>query len=538
MNIFEYEINDGLEHIISTSASVCYSSIVEPSSALTRKNLKSIKSLASANDSDLYYVQSILVSSSWNKNDDIFDKAEIWKARHTPEDKPTNIEHDENAIIGHIISNWPIDDYGHLIDDNTNVNDLPEKFHILTGSVIYRVYSIPELQQRAKKLIDQIEEGNKYVSMECIFGNFDYGLINKSTGEYKILPRNEESSYLTKYLRAYGGQGEYDNYKIGRLLRNITFSGKGFVDKPANPDSVIFTKNLVTQSSEKTLNEKIEDFSNTGVSDNQSNSNAETITMSSEKTEVSENTVATEQEVAMAQPEVETTTVVADMVPDHANELEQLKKEKDEAVKKHEEALKRHEEAMMQKDSEHDKMKQDLAELKKVVENYMAKEAEMTRQSMMMQRKASLVDVGLDSEMADAAVQKLEHLDDTTFAFMTSLFASSFEALAKKKSKKDEEEDEEKDDATQNEVAGSAKDEKEVKDDKKEEDEEKDTKKSSPKDAELGKKSKSSVDVEVLETAEVDNSVSLSVGGQVESAVESTRAALVEFISNRLGKKL
>ena len=29
---------------------------------------------------------------------------------------------------------------------------------------------------------------------------------------------------------------------IGRLLRNITFCGKGYVKKPANPDSIIFSE--------------------------------------------------------------------------------------------------------------------------------------------------------------------------------------------------------------------------------------------------------------------------------------------------------
>ena len=72
MQIFEHEINDGLEHKISSSASFSYASIAEPC-LLNRPNVSSIKTLASFNDSDLYYVQSILVSSSWNKNDDIFE---------------------------------------------------------------------------------------------------------------------------------------------------------------------------------------------------------------------------------------------------------------------------------------------------------------------------------------------------------------------------------------------------------------------------------------------------------------------------------
>ena len=86
---------------------------IEPTSAESIGNKKT-KSIAAYSDKDLYYVQSILVSSNWNKNDDIFDKAEVWAAKNTPEDKPTNLEHDENTIIGHIVSNWPIDESGEV----------------------------------------------------------------------------------------------------------------------------------------------------------------------------------------------------------------------------------------------------------------------------------------------------------------------------------------------------------------------------------------------------------------------------------------
>jgi hypothetical protein len=41
-----------------------------------------------------------------------------------------------------------------------------------------------------------------------------------------------------------------------------------------------------------------------------------------------------------------------------------------------------------------------------------------------------------------------------------------------------------------------------------------------------------------LDTAEIDDDINLSVGGEEESALESTRAALVEFVESRLGKKL
>ncbi|MFZ2522969.1 MAG: hypothetical protein WAW92_01125, partial [Minisyncoccia bacterium] len=68
---------------------------------------------------------------------------------------------------------------------------------------------------------------------------FDYALIDPA-GKHLSLARSNETSFLTKHLRAYGGTGEYQGYKIGRQLKDFSFSGKGLVEKPANKRSVIF----------------------------------------------------------------------------------------------------------------------------------------------------------------------------------------------------------------------------------------------------------------------------------------------------------
>jgi len=53
------------------------------------------------------------------------------------------------------------------------------------------------------------------------------------------------------------------------------------------------------------------------------------------------------------------------------------------------------------------------------------------------------------------------------------------------------------------------------------------------------KKRASEEESQVLETAETEDTVDLSVGSEEEvSEVENTRAALVDFVYNRLGKKL
>ena len=519
MIIYPQETDDGLAEKISASMSISYASIVEPCTIEQNEQLKT-KTLASIDDADLYYVQSILVSSSWNRNDDVFDKAEVWAARKTPEDKPTNLEHDENLIIGHITSNWPIDSEGNILAEDMSLEDLPEKFHIVTGSVIYKAFSSPELKERAEKLIAEIEDGTKYVSMECYFKGFDYGLTDKTTGSYKVLARNDNTAYLTKYLRAYGGQGEHDNYKIGRVLRNITFSGKGFVNKPANPDSIIFNKRLI----DDLMNKKNDNLEKSGVIENKP-----TISADTENMIMSENI---EKQVAEINDKLDSVSAnCADQVAEAkaaASELEQTNQqleaamnEKDEILKAEQAKLEEATTALETLATEHDgekkkmeeevkKAKSELEELvsskaeleeslkalqaqldeaNEVIAGYKMKEEEMARKDKAMKRKASLVEAGLEDDDASAAVEQFEALDDETF--------DALAAMMKKKAMMKPEE-EEKPKASEEDEAEAA-----------------------------------------LEEVEAEETVDLSVGNdesETESAEASVRSELVEFVSARLGK--
>lgn len=502
MIIYESEKNDGLEEIISTKSSISYASLVEKSKSTKNKYSVNFKALAGIDDKDLYYTQSVLVTTSWNKNDDIFDKMEVWNAKNTPTHKPTNLEHDESIIVGHITSNYPMTEDGLLVDDNTPIDNLPNKFHILTGSVIYTGYTEPQLKERAQRLISEIEAGNKYVSMECFFQGFDYGLIDKSNGEYKVLSRNNETAFLTKHLRAYGGLGEHENYKIGRVLRNITFSGKGFVDKPANPESVIFTHNNINFdkniANTEILKEKNSNFSEMGVFSNQANlkENIMSLDLDPIVTEVADlknkieamiNTSATEQKISELEETIKSQEI---LINDAKNTIDQLNSDKEEAAKKMNEY-------MAKKEEEYKKVRSELDETLEALAGYKNKMEEMAKMEKKTKRMASLVEAGIDSDTAAATVEKFENFDDDAFDAVTVL-------LAAKKTKPKMEEKEDPSMASEAEET----------------------------------KSEEVVTASVLDTAEVEEEVNLGVGSDSESEPDATRAALVDFVRNRLGKKL
>ena len=134
---------------------------------------------ASIKDKELFYHTSILVTTNWNKNGDVFMPEEVWAARYTPIHKPTNLEH-TSKIIGHMIGSWAINTDGSKIDNEIQVSELPSKFHILVGSVIYKF--LPDNEEygiQIAALLDSIEKGEKYVSMECRFDDFDYALAKE-----------------------------------------------------------------------------------------------------------------------------------------------------------------------------------------------------------------------------------------------------------------------------------------------------------------------------------------------------------------------
>jgi len=80
------------------------------------------------NQFDLHYIYSILATTGWNRNDDVFDKYEMWSARSTAEDKPFNKSHDPNSIIGHITGNVVVDDNYELVNESAEIDNLPENF--------------------------------------------------------------------------------------------------------------------------------------------------------------------------------------------------------------------------------------------------------------------------------------------------------------------------------------------------------------------------------------------------------------------------
>ena len=426
--IFKAEAEAGLTEIIQANASIAYCCPVTKAE-VNKSNLSKYLSEGSKKfDLDILYpTKSVLVTSNWNRNDDVFGVEEIWAARTTPVHKPTNINHDHNQIVGHITDTWVIDAEGNIIDDDTVVDDLPSQIHICNGAVIYKHYKEENLTDRALELIEQIEANEKFVSMECLFPNFDYALVSPDNENYTIA-RNEETAFLTKHLRIYGGEGSFNGYKVGRYLKNMVFSGKGYVDKPANPDSIIFSEDKPDFNFSDATHKSTFNFKN-GVDNIMSETpqvSAANCKNSKEK-QMSDNNDFYKEELAKTRAEVaELVKTNKELQESLASaNVEQLKSQVEDLttqLKVEAEAKEAITVQLTETKSSIETLETTLKETTESKEKLEAAVEKAKADKIFSDRVTSLVEAGVDRERAEEAAEKFSNLTDEQFDEAKSLF--------------------------------------------------------------------------------------------------------------------
>ena len=407
IEIFRAEIAAGIADKIQSNTCIAYSSLVIPRTAdeteVEGAKLIALSTQAMSNPDqiDLYYLNSVLVSTGWNKNDDVFDIDETWAARNTPEDKQFNFMHDENDIIGHITGNCVLNADGKVVADES----MPDKFDIITSAVIYKSWSDSEKRERIHKMISEIEEGKWFVSMECLFNGFDYAVVTPD-GSNSVIARDENSAFLTKHLRAYGGEGQYEGYKVGRLLKNISFSGKGLVNNPANPNSVILKETNPFKSTQACVIEE------TGIWE---------INDMSNDTDLQQQLDLLKAELGESKQREESLEAKLRELDEKAvtEKLEALQSEiqtRDEAIA----AMTETEESLKAEKSE---LSETLVKAQEELDEIKAQLDEIKAETHKAQRLAALKDAGLNDEDAADKLEKFADASDEMFADIVALMA-------------------------------------------------------------------------------------------------------------------
>ncbi len=397
IKIFNQEKQDGLAESIASQNSLAYctpASVLENPTPTTSPEIDKLLAASNPDQIDLYYLESVLVSTGWNKNDDVFDPDSTWTARATPEDKQFNFMHNENDIIGHITGSYIINENGDKV--SADQDEPPKKFDIITEAVLYNSWTDPENRERMQQIIAEIEDGKWFVSMECLFAGFDYALIGPE-GNSKLVERNESSAFLTKHLRSYGGTGEYEGYKIGRALRNISFSGKGLVSKPANPRSIIFNSSKAFYVEDE---DKLTKFS---IGDDQM----------SDLTLLEKQVADLQADLAKAKEENEAMKLDIETAKDKefAATTEAFEADistKNETIAGLEETIKSQQASLAELEDSLAQKTEELVEAMKTLDEWKQHERQQ-------KRLASLIEAGFENEEAEESLALYEALDDEAF---------------------------------------------------------------------------------------------------------------------------
>ena len=497
IKIYQKEIEDGVGELVKSTASLAYCS----EATLHRGNVAAAKELITdekilnkviaenKDQIDLYYIESVLVSTGWNKNDYVFMSQATWDARSTPEDKQFNYMHDENDIIGHITGSYVLTKDGKAVSNEDIAR--PDEFDIITQAVLYNSWTNEENKERMESIISEIEEGKWYVSMECLFAGFDYALFGQD-GSNKVLARNNDSAFLTKHLRAYGGSGEYQGYKLGRALRNISFSGKGLVSKPANPRSVIL----------KSVAFNIDDNSDFNIGEFQ---------MSDNLLEKQLSTVQNELAVAKAENEAIRAKIEEAKDQEYASKVEAFEsqiEEKDASIAELEENIKSTQARVAELEDALAKSQDELSVAMKDME-------EMKKKEKMEKRKASLSEAGFEQEDIDETLAAFSNLDDEAF--------DAIAMMMKKKAMKMKKEKEETEAAMPPALKEAL--------DKKKKDKEADAKPYG--DKPKAEEQEEDITAEAFESVETSEATLID-STDLEDEVETTRASVAEWISNNV----
>lgn len=426
IKVFKQEIEDGVAETVKAQSSVAYcspatlhkGSVQSITDNLSNKDILNKIIAENKDQQDLYYLESVLVSTGWNKNDDVFQSKATWDARQTPEDKQFNFMHDENDIIGHITGCYVLDQDGNRVE--ASQENHPEKFDIITQAVLYNSWTQDENRERMDQIIAEIKDGKWFVSMECLFSGFDYMLISPE-GESKLVKRDESSAFLTKHLRSYGGTGEYEGHKVGRALSKISFSGKGLVRRPANPRSVIL--NSIAESNVENDN----NFSNYSIEGDE--------TMSLEK-----DLEQLKKELADAKQENEAIKAQIEEAKnkEFASKIEAFEatvSEKNEAIATLEEQVKSTQARIAELQ---DALTASQSELEEAVKSI----SEMKKKARWDKRKATLVEAGFESEEAEATLTSFESLSDEAFDSVVAVVKSKMKKPEEKESPEKEKKEE------------------------------------------------------------------------------------------------
>ena len=200
------------------------------------------------------------VVNKFNQNGDGIDTMSAMAIKDYFIHKPTNIEHQKDNIVGHIVS-AEFSEYkgeGEILSEVDASSSDP--FNISLGAVVYKTAS-PEFADVLLASSDPESESYNSVSAswEIGFNEFAVAVGNGNIGDSEVITDPAEVEALTPHLKSFGGSGELeDGQKVNRLIVGEIYPlGIGFTNTPAADVTGVLTKESLAEDKEKVDDQRV-----------------------------------------------------------------------------------------------------------------------------------------------------------------------------------------------------------------------------------------------------------------------------------------
>ena len=198
-----------------------------------------------------------------NKNGDVIDTDTAIASYKDFINKPINIEHNRERIVG-VILTAGFSEFGSDASlSEEQVKDFKKPFNITLGGVIWKV-SNPDLANKIEDSSDATSDKYQSVSASWELGFNDYNVVmidgeSKNIEDGSIISDASEIESIKNSLRAFGGSGKVDQRKsvYRKVIGNVVPLGVGLTETPAAD-----VKGIATLKTEASIEIKEENISN------------------------------------------------------------------------------------------------------------------------------------------------------------------------------------------------------------------------------------------------------------------------------------
>jgi hypothetical protein len=183
-----------------------------------------------------------------NKNGDVLDTKTSIAVYKNFINKPINIEHNRNRVVG-VILTAGFSEFGTdkpLQEEDVKHSNSP--FNITLGGVFWKIVN-EDLAEHIEDSSDPSSESYLSVSASWELGFSDYNIV-KINGEGKniedgeIIAEASKIEEIKENLKTFGGTGKVDDYSVYRLVSGqVVPLGIGLTETPAADVKGVITKN-------------------------------------------------------------------------------------------------------------------------------------------------------------------------------------------------------------------------------------------------------------------------------------------------------